>query len=204
MSFARVAVDICQLVLNQWATAPPHKAPQQGRFKTKGETVFGLAPVIFWVSGAWACRVLFVADITPSAPEAIAVPYLRTGIFDYRSLSRSPTRTKPTRARFISLLSFFLAYRQRSLPLRHTYCFVWYPSHGLWYLHPSTMLRSPRLPLHLRPLHQTRTPAGHLGTVQLRPTPRISRLAVSHGRTDVRGPNAWKLDHRMRDWVSPS
>ena len=50
MSLARVAVDVTQLVLNQWATTPPHKAPQEGRFKTKGETVFSLAPVIFWVS----------------------------------------------------------------------------------------------------------------------------------------------------------
>lgn len=49
MSLARVAVNICQLVLNQWATAPPHKAPQEYRFKTKGERVFGLAPLIFWL-----------------------------------------------------------------------------------------------------------------------------------------------------------
>ena len=53
MSLARIAVDLSQLVLNQWATAPPHKAPKQGRFKTKGETVFGLAPLIFWVSGEY-------------------------------------------------------------------------------------------------------------------------------------------------------
>lgn len=52
MSLARVVVDISQLVLNQWATTPPHKAPQECRFKTKGETVFGLAPLIFWVSSA--------------------------------------------------------------------------------------------------------------------------------------------------------
>ena len=51
MSLARVAVDVGQIVLNQWATAPPHKAPQEGRFKTKGESVFGLAPAIFWVCG---------------------------------------------------------------------------------------------------------------------------------------------------------
>ena len=57
MSLARVAVDVSQLVLNQWATTPPHKAPQEGRFKTKGETVFGLAPVIFWVSTERESRV---------------------------------------------------------------------------------------------------------------------------------------------------
>ena len=50
MSLARVVVDASQLLLNQWATAPPHKAPQEGRFKTKGEIIFGLAPVIFWVT----------------------------------------------------------------------------------------------------------------------------------------------------------
>lgn len=50
MSLARAAVDISQLVLNQWATAPPHKAPQEGRFKTKGERIFSLAPFMFWVS----------------------------------------------------------------------------------------------------------------------------------------------------------
>jgi len=49
MSLPRVAVDVCQLVLNQWATAPPHISPQQGRYKTKGETFFGIAPLIFWL-----------------------------------------------------------------------------------------------------------------------------------------------------------
>jgi hypothetical protein len=57
MSLARVVVDICQLVLNQWATAPPHKAPQECRFKTKGESVFGLAPLILWVSSSTSMRV---------------------------------------------------------------------------------------------------------------------------------------------------
>src|ERR1700744_4621409 len=33
MSLTQVAVDVAQLVLNQWATAPPHKAPQECRFK---------------------------------------------------------------------------------------------------------------------------------------------------------------------------
>ena len=39
MALARATVDIGQLVLNQWATAAPHKAPQEGRFKTKEEGV---------------------------------------------------------------------------------------------------------------------------------------------------------------------
>ena len=72
MSLARVAVDISQVLLNQWATAPPHKAPQEGRFKTKGETVFGLAPVIFWVT-ADTHRAFFVANIMPLASETIAL-----------------------------------------------------------------------------------------------------------------------------------
>ena len=63
MSLARVAVDVAQLLLNQWATAPPHKAPQAGRFKTKGDVVFGLAPVIFWVCGAQVISILFAVNI---------------------------------------------------------------------------------------------------------------------------------------------
>ena len=59
MSLARVAVDVSQLLLNQWATASPHKAPQEGRFKTKGETIFGLAPVIFWVTADMHRDVLY-------------------------------------------------------------------------------------------------------------------------------------------------
>ena len=40
MSLVRVAVDVTQLVLNRWPTAP-HKATQEGRFKMKGENIFG-------------------------------------------------------------------------------------------------------------------------------------------------------------------
>ena len=62
MSFARITVDVTQLILNQWATAPPHKAPQEGRFKTTGEIIFSLAPVIFWVSIKRASR-FFIANV---------------------------------------------------------------------------------------------------------------------------------------------
>ena len=66
------------------------------------------------------------------------------------------------------------------------------------------MLRGPRTALHLRPLHQARTPIGHLRPVQLRPTPRLSRFALSHGGADVRRPDQRKLDHRMRSRITPS
>lgn len=94
MSLARVAVDVGQIVFNQWATAPPHKAPQEGRFKTKGESVFGLAPVIFWVSGR-CVGAPFTANIFPLASEAIALPHLRPRILDHRPLPHHPARTRP-------------------------------------------------------------------------------------------------------------
>ena len=205
MSLARVAVDVGQIVLNQWATAPPHKAPQEGRFKTKGESVFGFAPVIFWVSVRYAeCRASFVADIIPSAPAAVALPYLRPRIFDHHPLPHSPNPTRFAQAHFVPLLPFFLTYGRNTLPLRHTDHVVRDPPDGLWNFCSPPMLQSPRSALYLRPLHQTRAPTGHLRPVQLCPTSRLPRFAVSHGRSYVRGIDSRKLDHRVRGWVAPS
>ena len=66
------------------------------------------------------------------------------------------------------------------------------------------MLSSPRLAVHLRSLFKTRAPIGNLGTVQLRPTPRLFRLAMSHGRIDARWTDSRRLNHRMRSRVPPN
>jgi len=48
MFLARIAVDVCQLVLHQAATAQPNKSPQEGRYKAMGGAIFGFNPLILW------------------------------------------------------------------------------------------------------------------------------------------------------------
>ena len=110
MSLTRVAVDIGQLLLNQLATAPPHKAPQEGRFKTRGETIFGLAPVIFWVRSERVPLGMSAADIMPLASEAATLHRLRSRVSDHRTLPHPPIFTKLAGAHFVTFLPFFLAY----------------------------------------------------------------------------------------------
>jgi len=68
MSLARVAVDVCKLVLSQWAAAPPPKAPQEDRFKTTGVCV-----VMFLVSIERVSRFVRRQRRTPLTREAIAL-----------------------------------------------------------------------------------------------------------------------------------
>ena len=141
MSLARVVVDVGQLVLNQWATTPPHKAPQEYRFKTKGESVFGLAPLVLWVSTTPMHPALSTAD-NLSLPASKANPLLHfcTRASDHRPLPRPPTQTRLVGAYFIPLLPFFLAYGYTALPLHHTDNHVRDPLDGFWDFRPSTML----------------------------------------------------------------
>jgi len=90
MSLARVAVDVCKLVLNQWATAPPPcKAPQEDRFKTTGVCV-----VMFLVSIERVSRFVRRQRRTPLAREAIALHPLCP-----RISNQSLTYTSPISAR---------------------------------------------------------------------------------------------------------
>ena len=52
----------------------------------------------------------------------------------------------------------------------------------------------------IKPEHQLVT-SGPYSFV--RPTPRISRFALSHDKFDIRGVDSWELDHKMRGWVEP-
>ena len=148
MSLVRVAVDAGQILLNQWATTPPHNTPQEGRFKTKGETIFGLAPVIFWVSGA-STAALVVANVAPLASKTIALYYMRLRVSDRRPLPYPPILTKLVGAHFISLLPIFPPYGQNTLSLRHVNHIVRDPPDGLWNLPSPAVLRSPRVTFHL-------------------------------------------------------
>ena len=201
MSLARVAVDVGQLVLNQWATAPPHKTPQEGRFKTKGEGIFGLAPLIFWVSREHAQRFFLFLNFMLSAPKATALPHLCPRVFDCRPLPHPPIQSRLVGAQFITVLSFLLTHGYATLPLGHTDDASRDRPDRIRNLRPPKIIRSLGPSLHFRPLHQTGSPARHIGTVQLRPTPRLSRFALSHGRADTRGSNSRKLDYRMRSRV---
>ena len=158
--------------------------------------------MIFWVSAAFRRR-FFAANVVPLASEAVALHHLHPRTPDHRPL-HPPIPTRPVWARCIAILPLFLAYRPDTLPLRHADHLVRHPLDGLWNFRSPAMLQGPRLTLHLRALHQTRAPADHLWPIQLRPASRLSRFAVPHGRVDLRGFNSRKLDHRMRDWVTPS
>ena len=97
MHFARILIDVSQLVLNQWATTPPHKSPQENRFKTKEESFFRLAPVIFWVC-VDARRPRFVTDSTISPPETIVLRHLCLRVFDHRPSPHPPVPARLARA----------------------------------------------------------------------------------------------------------
>ena len=113
--------------------------------------------------------------------------------------SRVITSSDPHTARQSSLhplLPLPLAHRQITLPPSHRLrCLEssWWPLElSLAYI----AIKSSAT-LHLRPLHQTGAPTSHLRPIQFRPTPHIYRIAVSHGRADVRRIDSLELDFRM-------
>jgi len=78
MSLTRVAVDVCKLVLNQWATAPPPKAPQEDQFTTTGVHVFCFVLAIFLVSIEHVSCFVRRQRPTSLTPEAIALHHQQT------------------------------------------------------------------------------------------------------------------------------
>src|ERR1700743_2695664 len=85
--------------------------PQEYRFKTKGEPVFGLAPLVLWVSSKFMHPVLSTANnFALPASKANSFLHFCTRASDHRPLPRPPTRIRLLGAYCIPLLPFFLAY----------------------------------------------------------------------------------------------